>query len=84
MKHLVCGLDEFFIDWGLGTSMAAPVVSGNALLIRDYFKNAWPSICTAGFDYCKSFTPTGYLLKAVILHSGRAVTRCLVSCFDLM
>lgn len=55
-----------------GTSMAAPVVAGNALLVRQYFRdNAfWSSICDDTVPNCNSFSPSGFLVKAVLLHAG--------------
>lgn len=72
-----CGVYETF-----GTSMATPVVSGGALVLLDYFKNSWSGICTSGYSYCKSFEPSGYLLKALIIHSAQAVDSYSQSEFD--
>jgi hypothetical protein len=55
--------------------MATPVIAGNALIARDYFANSWTSYCRTEYTYCKSFVPSGYLLKAIILHSGQNVSR---------
>jgi len=52
-----------------GTSMACPGVAGSALLLRQYFMDGfYPSGTKVSSD---TFTPTGYLIKAVILNSGR-------------
>lgn len=51
-----------------GTSFAAPEVGGLALLVRDYFmKGFYPSGSASVPD---AITPTGSLVKAVILASG--------------
>eukprot|EP01041_Mallomonas_annulata_P010119 gene10119-21088_t len=71
---------------GVGTSMACPVVAGAALLIRQYFIDSafWASICNTSFKQCRSgaFNPSGYLVKAVILHSGQAMHRYSTAEFD--
>jgi len=72
-----CGVYETF-----GTSMATPGVAGVALILRDYFLNAWSSVCPSHYTYCKSFVPTGYLLKAIIIHSGQAVRSYSESAFN--
>jgi len=52
-----------------GTSMAAPGVAGSALLLRQYFMDGfYPSGTKVSSD---TFIPTGYLIKAAILNSGR-------------
>lgn len=67
-----CGVYETF-----GTSMAAPVVAGMAILLREYFLNVYPTICNKAYSFCNgnARAPSGYLLKAVLLHSGEAVKR---------
>eukprot|EP00607_Mallomonas_marina_P009568 CAMPEP_0182418256 /NCGR_PEP_ID=MMETSP1167-20130531/2742_1 /TAXON_ID=2988 /ORGANISM="Mallomonas Sp, Strain CCMP3275" /LENGTH=676 /DNA_ID=CAMNT_0024592391 /DNA_START=428 /DNA_END=2458 /DNA_ORIENTATION=- len=54
-----------------GTSMATPVLAAHALLVREYFmKGFYPrGVATAG----QGFTPSGALLKAVLLHSGQPI-----------
>ena len=72
-----CGVYETF-----GTSMATPGVAGTALILRDYFLNVWSSVCLSYYSQCKSFVPTGYLLKAILIHSGQAVSSYSESAFD--
>lgn len=72
-----CGVYETF-----GTSMAAPGVAGGALLLREYFLNVWSTVCRSSYSFCKSFEPSGYLLKAIIIHSGQAVKSYSESAFD--
>jgi len=51
-----------------GTSMACPAVSGCGLLVRQYFTEGWyPSGAKAPAD---AFTPTGALIKAVLINSS--------------
>jgi len=54
-----------------GTSMACPGVAGSALLLRQFFMEGFYPTGTK--NSADSFTPTGYLIKAAILNSGRAV-----------
>ena len=72
-----CGLYESF-----GTSMATPVVAGGALLLRDYFSSLWSTVCDASYAYCHSFVPSGYLLKAVLIHSAVPVASYSDPMFD--
>lgn len=62
-----------------GTSMATPAVAGTSVLIRQYFMDPkfWASTCNSAYSACASgsFVPTGYFLKAAIIHSGQAVDR---------
>eukprot|EP00588_Corethron_pennatum_P008165 CAMPEP_0194299142 /NCGR_PEP_ID=MMETSP0169-20130528/60561_1 /TAXON_ID=218684 /ORGANISM="Corethron pennatum, Strain L29A3" /LENGTH=812 /DNA_ID=CAMNT_0039049211 /DNA_START=126 /DNA_END=2561 /DNA_ORIENTATION=+ len=54
-----------------GTSMSCPGITGASLLIRQYFMDGWyPSGTRVPSD---AFTPTGYLIKAVVLNSGRTL-----------
>ena len=49
-----------------GTSMATPLTAGVAALVRQYYFE--------GHSPYSEFNPSGALLKATILHSGRAMT----------
>ena len=45
-------------------------------MIRQYFMDAnyWAVTCRAGYPMCQStFAPSGVLVKAVLLHSGRGL-----------
>lgn len=55
-----------------GTSMASPAAAGAAALIRQYFMDVkyWSKVCNPTYATCGAFTPSGVLLKALILHSG--------------
>jgi hypothetical protein len=52
-----------------GTSISAPVVAGNAALVRQYFEDGHLP-CT--WRSCK-FDPSGSLVKAVLLNSGQSL-----------
>jgi hypothetical protein len=55
--------------------MATPAAGGVALLIRQYFSSTfWKSVCDPLYAYCKTFIPSGVLLKAILIHSGSAMT----------
>ena len=52
--------------------MSTPIVAGNAALIREYFtKGFYPSGAASSKD---AFVPSGALLKAMLIHSSRALT----------
>jgi len=57
-----------------GTSMATPGAAGTALLLRQYFidpnSKFWRAVCNRNYRSCKSFTPSGPLIKALLLNSG--------------
>ena len=57
--------------------MATPAVAGSALLVRQYFSDSrfWSRVCPTGDSQCRSFTPSGVLVKAVLIHSGQAMQR---------
>lgn len=62
-----------------GTSMATPGAAGNGLLIRQYFIDPngkfWRAICNTNYRSCKSFNPSGVLVKAIAIHSGSRMTK---------
>lgn len=39
--------------------MAAPVVSGTAIILREYFIEQYQKVCLSTYKYCKSFSPSG-------------------------
>lgn len=55
-----------------GTSMASPAAAGAAALIRQYLMDSkyWAKVCNPTYASCGAFTPSGVMLKALILHSG--------------
>jgi len=55
-----------------GTSFASPIVAGGAALVRQYFFDGYyPSGARNGLD---AFNPSGALVKAVIINSGKDLT----------
>ena len=55
-----------------GTSMACPVVTGGAALIKQYFEDGWyPSGSPIAAD---GFTPSGALLRAMLVNSSVNMT----------
>lgn len=60
-----CGAIDMF-----GTSMATPAVAGAALLVREYFKKKYGSVCRAEYEDCVNFEPSGVLTKAILVHSA--------------
>lgn len=53
--------------------MAAPAVAASAVLLREYFMEYYAKVCNTRYINCKVFTPTGYLLKAVLMHATKPV-----------
>jgi hypothetical protein len=60
-----------------GTSMATPAAAGIGLLVRQYFMSPssafWAGHCNLANSFCRAFTPSGVLVKAVLLQSGSAM-----------
>eukprot|EP00562_Extubocellulus_spinifer_P001757 CAMPEP_0178474814 /NCGR_PEP_ID=MMETSP0696-20121128/2794_1 /TAXON_ID=265572 /ORGANISM="Extubocellulus spinifer, Strain CCMP396" /LENGTH=1296 /DNA_ID=CAMNT_0020102075 /DNA_START=71 /DNA_END=3961 /DNA_ORIENTATION=- len=56
-----------------GTSMAAPVVSGNAALIHQYFNEGWHG--TGERNSAASVNPSGALVKAVLMNGAQPVMK---------
>lgn len=52
-----------------GTSFAAPVVAGNAALVRQYFEEGWFNCGTK--DCNDSIKPSGSLVKAVLMNGAQ-------------
>lgn len=55
--------------------MASPGAAGIAALIRQYFTDYrfWIKICESGDPSCRSFIPSGVLIKTIIIHSGNVM-----------
>lgn len=62
-----------------GTSMATPIASGNAILVRQFFMDStfWAEVCNVNDEQCGGAitNPTAALVKAILLHSGKNVYR---------
>jgi len=58
-----------------GTSMATPAAAASCALIRQYFRDRkfWASSCRKAYHNCAPFTPSGVLIKAILLHSATPV-----------
>eukprot|EP01083_Nonionella_stella_P007317 21158_1 len=54
-----------------GTSFSAPVVSGSAALIRQYFEEGWFPCGKKGCD--KAISPCGALVKAVLMNGAESL-----------
>lgn len=54
-----------------GTSMATPVVSASAALVRQYFMDGWYP--TGAKVAANSMTPSGALVKAILINSAAAM-----------
>jgi hypothetical protein len=52
--------------------MASPGAAGAAALVSQYFSDSrfWAKSCESGDPSCRSFTPSGVLIKTVMIHSG--------------
>ncbi|RYY89330.1 hypothetical protein EON63_00865 [archaeon] len=59
-----------------GTSMATPAAAGVALMVRQYFLDSrfWPATCNSNYRNCRAFTPSGVLVRAVMVHGGARMT----------
>jgi len=44
--------------------MAAPLVAGLAVIIRQYFQKMWTGLCNKQYSSCTAFTPTGTSVTA--------------------
>lgn len=55
--------------------MASPGAAGIAALIRQYFTDYrfWIKMCESGDPSCRSFIPSGVLIKTIIIHSGNVM-----------
>lgn len=63
-----CGLTNIIYGFNAtGTSMAAPATAGQAAMVRQYFLEGWYPTGTP--QPHNAFTPTGALLKAMIVNS---------------
>ena len=52
--------------------MASPAVAATGALIRQYFSDSrfWAQACNKLYGNCAPFTPSGVLVKTIILHAG--------------
>jgi len=57
----------------IGTSMACPGAAGLAALVKEFFERSdlWASVCNSRYKYCQSFSVSGVLTKALLIHSGK-------------
>ena len=64
------------VKYVTGTSMAAPVIAGAAAIIRQYFKEGWCNSerCCGSKECGISITPSGSLLKAVLMNGAQPLT----------
>lgn len=58
--------------------MASPSAAGAGALVRQYFvdnnSQFWRAVCNPGYPSCRSFVPSGALVKGILLHSGSSMT----------
>jgi hypothetical protein len=58
--------------------MASPSAAGAGALIRQYFidnnSQFWRAVCNPSNPSCRSFTPNGPLIKAILIHGGINMT----------
>ena len=56
--------------------MATPATAGMAVIIRQYFMSGFYGSTTVGVaDSTKGFTPSGALIKAMLIHSAVSLTK---------
>lgn len=60
-----------------GTSMASPAAAGAAALIMQYFRDSgqWAKNCNSLYWFCRPFSPSGLLVKVVLIHSGAQMAK---------
>jgi subtilisin family serine protease len=63
------GLPDLIVLKKSGTSMAAPMVAGSALLVRQYFTEGWYPTGTK--QPANQFNPSAALVKAALIHSAQ-------------
>ena len=63
--------DNFGVTAKIGTSMATPVVSGSAALIRQYFEDGYYPTGSANQGH--KMTPSGALVKAILINGAQAL-----------
>jgi hypothetical protein len=64
----IIGTPELIVAQKSGTSMAAPIVGGTALLVRQYFQEGWfPTGSRRAVD---AHAPAASLVKAVLIHAS--------------
>jgi hypothetical protein len=77
-KELYLLTVTYVINISIGTSMASPAAAGIAALVRQYFSDNsgrfWTAVCCSSYRSCKSFNPTGYFIKAILIHSAVRMT----------
>lgn len=62
--------------WRQGTSYSAPVVSGAAAIVRQYFEDGWyPCGDNKNCDRVQKFRPSGSLIKAILMNGAKPITK---------